>query len=176
MTRAAHWFVQFSRSDLSFSRSSPPTPSTLTWSESGAPKARSTRRDTLLAVVSLFQTKFQMVGHDWCHSLVCALGFRLVCALSKCNHARLRCCCCVLLHAMHALQEPHRTWCGMLRPPFGLLPRFRRFQLPPLNSAASNDHDIVFTSGEAPIWVDGATELMKIRKMTVGSSNRSGRD
>ena len=55
-------------------------PSTLTLSESRAPKAPSTRRDTLLAVVSLFQTKFQMVGHDWCHSLVCALGFRLVCA------------------------------------------------------------------------------------------------
>ena len=39
-------------------------PSTLTLSESRAPKSPSTRRDTLLAVVFLFRTKFQMVGHE----------------------------------------------------------------------------------------------------------------
>jgi len=39
----------------------------------------STRRDTLLAGVSLFQTKFQMVGHEG-PCPVSALGFRLVCA------------------------------------------------------------------------------------------------
>ena len=86
-------------------------PSTLTLSESRAPKAPSTRRDTLLAVVFLFQTKFQMVGHKG-PCLASALGFRWSAPPSKCNRAMLRCCCCLLLHAMTraARASSHLVW------------------------------------------------------------------
>ena len=63
------------------------------------------------------------------------------------HHAMLRCCCCLLLHAMTRAARAASPLMWEAQNSVWALVRFGSFVLPPLNSAAPNEH--VFTSQEA---------------------------